>query len=296
MKLQGAYTALITPFNDDKSVDFEGLKKLTEFQLQRSISGLLPLGTTGETPTLSDSEKVAIIELVVANVAGRVPVMVGTGTNSTETTIKNTLRAKELGADCALIVNPYYNKPSQEGLFRHFEAVSTAVEFPIVVYNIRSRTGVNIETNTMLRIAALPNIIGVKEASGDIAQMTDVIRLIQNERDDFSVLSGDDALTFPLMALGGRGVISVASNLVPDKISDLVGLALEQDFMAARELHLKLTPIFRDLFIETNPVPLKFAMSKVGLPSGPVRLPLYDLTEKSKMQLVQTLKEEQLLK
>jgi 4-hydroxy-tetrahydrodipicolinate synthase len=275
--LDGTITALITPFTrDGSSVDFAGLTELIGRQIDAKVSGLLPLGTTGETPTLTAEEKEAIITHTIKVTDGRVPVMVGCGTNNTKTTITATQRAKELGADSALIVSPYYNRPSQEGLYAHFSAVCEATDLPIVVYNIAGRTGVNIETPTLQRIAKHTNIIGVKEASGNLKQIADVIRTIQNEQPGFTVVSGDDGLTVPLIALGGRGVISVASNLIPAHIVELVSSALHHADRA-RELHHRLTPLIDALFIESNPAPLKTALELCGFRAGPVRLPLVEL-------------------
>lgn len=284
MKLQGVYTALITPFAAEE-VDCEGLRRNIRLQLQAQVDGILPLGTTGETPTLSRAEQDEIIRIAVEEAKGKAAVLVGTGSNCTRHTIENTLRAKELGADAALIVAPYYNKPTQEGICRHFQAVAAEAELPIVVYNIKGRTGVNIETATMKRLAEIPQIIGVKEASGDIAQMADVLCQIQARSRRFSVISGDDAMTLPLMALGGTGVISVVSNLVPQLIVQLVRTAAAGDFAAARELHFRLLPLFKAAFIETNPIPIKAAMTMCGMAAGGCRLPLCDMQPENRERL-----------
>ncbi len=270
-KFQGCMTAMVTPFTESGDVDYEGLRQNTEFQIKNGITGLVPLGTTGESPTIHDDERERIIKTVIDAANRRVPVIVGTGTNSTEKTIKNTKQAKQLGADAALIVSPYYNKPTQEGLYQHFTTVATAVDLPIIVYNIQSRTGVNIETSTLKRMSEHRNIVAVKEASGNVSQMMDVLDQLPG---DFTVVSGDDNLTLPLMSLGGKGVISVISNLLPDKVSQMTSYALEGDFGSARRVHFELLPIFRAAFIETNPVPIKAAMNMAGLPAGPCRLPL----------------------
>lgn len=271
IKFQGSMTAMVTPMKEDGQVDYEGLRQNTEFQIENGTAGLVPLGTTGESPTIHDDEREKIIKAVVEAANGRVPVIVGTGTNSTEKTIKYTRQAKALGADAALIVSPYYNKPTQEGLYQHFSAVATSVDLPIIVYNIQGRTGVNIDTATLKRMAEHKHIVAVKEASGNIAQMMDVLDQLP---DEFTVLSGDDNMTLPLMMLGGKGVISVVSNLLPDKVSQMVQYALEGDFESARQVHFELLPIFKAAFIETNPIPIKAAMNMAGLPAGPARLPL----------------------
>lgn len=288
-KLQGAFTALITPMNADGSVDYEGFRKLVQIQLEKGIDGLVPLGTTGETPTLKEhDEESKLIEIVFDEVnkykqtsKRMVPVILGAGSNDTIDAVHYCERAKNAGADYALVVTPYYNKPSQEGIYRHFEAVSK-VGIPIIVYNIAGRSGVNITTDTLVRIAELPNIAGVKEASGDINQMIDVINRIGRVKPDFAVLSGDDGMTLPLIAAGGDGVISVVSNLVPEKIAELCQLCLDGDFEAARDVHYSLMPMFKAAFVEGNPTSIKYAMSKVGLPAGTVRLPLVEISDAGK--------------
>ncbi len=288
-KLQGAFTALITPMNADGSVDYEGFRKLVQIQLEKGIDGLVPLGTTGETPTLKEhDEESKIIKIVFDEVnkykqtsKRMVPVILGAGSNDTKDAVHYCERAKEAGADYALVVTPYYNKPSQEGIYRHFEAVSK-VGIPIIVYNIAGRSGVNITTDTLVRIAELPNIAGVKEASGDINQMIDVINRIGRVKPDFAVLSGDDGMTLPLIAAGGDGVISVVSNVVPEKIVQLCQLCLDGDFVAARDVHYGLMPMFKAAFVEGNPASIKYAMKASGLPSGTVRLPLVEISDAGK--------------
>jgi len=294
MEIAGTYTALITPFKGGE-VDYDGLKKNIQFQLDNGISGILPLGTTGETPTLTSEEKDKVIQVAVEVAKGKVPIMVGTGNYSTKNTIENTLRAKELGADIALIVTPYYNKPTQEGIYLHFKAVNDAVDIPIMVYNIQGRTGKNIETSTLNKIASLKNVIGVKEASGNVGQMTDVLELVCGGHPDFNVMSGDDGLTLPLMALGGKGVVSVVSNLVPAQVVAMVDAAQKSDFEKARKLHFKLLPIFKGAFIETNPMPIKEAMNLCGMPAGGCRLPLCEMETQNREKLKQVLKEMKLI-
>src|SRR3989344_7609388 len=283
----GAFTAMVTPFKPDGSVDFEGLRQNVEFQISNGISGLVPLGTTGESPTVGDDERAEIIKTVVETANNSVPVIVGTGTNSTRTTIEHTRQAKERGADAALIVNPYYNKPTQEGLFRHFRAVATKVDIPIIVYNIKGRTAVNVETSTMARFRGIKNIVGVKEASGDLKQMKDVIATMGP---DFDVLSGDDNMTLDLMKAGGKGVISVISNLLPRQVSDMCSHALNGNWAEAEKINKYLAPMFKAAFIETNPIPIKIAMSLVGMPSGPLRLPMCELMPESLESLKQSMK------
>jgi len=284
MLLKGSYTALITPFKNGE-VDFDGLIKLINYQLANNIDGLLVLGTTGETPTLTQEEQIEIIKVSKKTINGKVPLMVGTGAYSTYKTIENTRIAKELGADIALIVTPYYNKPTDEGLYRHFLEVSSNVDIPIVVYNIQSRTGKNIDTPVLKRIAQLKNIIGVKEASGNINQMMDVIQSIVSYKPDFSVMCGDDALTLPLISVGGLGVISVVSNIVPQRVVKMVNSALNGDFNLARKIHYEILPLIKGIFIETNPIPIKTAMNMLGMPSGEVRLPLCEMQEYNRNKL-----------
>jgi len=294
MKIKGTFTALITPFKNNE-VDYEGFEKNVKFQIDNKINGLLPLGTTGETPTLNENEQTKIIQIAVKAAENKIPVIVGTGSNSTEHTIENTKRAKQEGADIALIVTPYYNKPTQEGIYLHFKKVVETVDIPVIVYNIKGRTGTNIETPTLEKIADLPNIIGVKEASGDIMQMGDVINRIKSKHPDFSVMSGDDKITLPLLALGGDGVISVISNLVPAHMGRMVEAGLKGNFEKARKIHYELLPLIKAAFIETNPVPIKAAMEMCGKSAGGVRLPLCQLKPESKEYLEKILKDMGLL-
>jgi 4-hydroxy-tetrahydrodipicolinate synthase len=290
MIIRGAYTALITPFLEDGSVDYEQLEKNVVFQIENGIDGLLALGTTAETPTLTKEEKNKIIDCCMRTINGRVPLMVGTGSNSTAKTIKNTMEAEKMGADIALIVTPYYNKPTQEGIFQHFKAVVDATDIPILVYNIEGRTGRNIETDTLKRIAQLEGIIGVKEASGNMSQIQSVITEIGDQKDSFNVMSGDDSLTLPLLSLGGQGVVSVISNLYPKEMSTMVREALKGNFEEARSIHNKLLPMMKGAFIETNPSPIKGAMKYVGMDTGEVRLPLVKLTSEN-VGLIETIVE-----
>lgn len=288
IRLRGAFTAMITPMKEDGSIDYDGYRKLLRFQMEEGIDGLVPLGTTGETPTLDEDEEQRIIDVVMEEVRAfekaksvKVPVVLGAGSNNTRDAVRYTERAKKAGADAALVVTPYYNKPSSEGIFRHFEAVSR-VGIPILVYNIAGRTGKNIDTPTLSRIADLPNIAGVKEASGSISQMTDVIATIKSKHPDFAVLSGDDAMTLPLLASGGDGVVSVVSNAAPALVSEMVRAALAGDYEAARKIHYRLLPFFKAAFVDGNPTSIKYAMRVKGLPSGSVRLPLVDVHDEAK--------------
>jgi 4-hydroxy-tetrahydrodipicolinate synthase len=284
MKFQGAYTALITPMHDSGEVDYDGFRRLIDFQLEQGIDGLVPLGTTGETPTLEEDEEERLIKIAVEQIKGRIPIITGAGSNDTKHMVSYVQRAKDLGSDAALVVTPYYNKPNEEGLCRHFEAAA-AVGIPIVVYNIASRTGLNIPTPLMEKIAKIPGIAGVKEASGDFKQMCEVMQNIALPRKEsgspFAVLSGDDLFTLPLMAVGGDGVISVLSNLVPGKVKALTKACQEGNVDEAAKIHFELLPLIKAAFIETNPAPIKFAMSRAGLPAGPCRLPLGRISSSS---------------
>lgn len=295
--LRGAFTAMITPMNDDSSVDYEGFRKHIKNQLEGGINGLVPLCTTSETPTLEDEEEEKMIEIIMSEVRAwekakgvKVPVIIGAGSNNTRDAVRYTERAKSAGADAALVVTPYYNKPSKEGIFRHFEAVSK-VGVPIIVYNIQGRTGTNIPTDVLARIADLPNIAGVKEASGNISQMMDVIAQVKARHPDFVVLSGDDGLTLPLMAAGGDGVISVVSNLAPSLVTQMVAESIKGDFEAARKIHYRLLPFFKAAFADGNPTSIKYAMNCKGLPAGAVRLPLVEVTDAAKKTIEAALKE-----
>ncbi len=278
-KFQGVFTALITPFDKGGWVDKEALSKIIEEQIAAGVSGLVPCGTTGESPTLSHDEHDRVIALTIELAAGRVPVIAGTGSNATSEAIRLSKHAEEAGADALLLVNPYYNKPTQKGLYLHFKAIADAVTIPCIVYNIKGRTGVNVETETLVRLMKeCPNITMVKEASGDMNQIKDVIA---NRKPDFAVLSGDDNITLDLIEAGGDGVISVSSNLFPKEMSQMVAAALEGDFAKARAIEARLAPFFEVCFVETNPIPIKTAMAMDGLCEEVFRLPLCTLEDES---------------
>ncbi len=288
LKLKGTYTAMITPMKKNGAVDFEGFRKHIKNQLKAGIDGLVPLCTTSETPTLDEDEEDKMISIIMEERAAykkasgkNIPIIVGTGSNNTRDAVRYTQRAKEAGADVALVVTPYYNKPSQEGIFHHFKAVSK-VGIPILVYNIQGRTGTNIATDTLARIADLPNIVGVKEASGNINQMTDVLAKIKAKHPNFAVLSGDDGLTLPLLSLGGDGVVSVVSNLAPKEVKAMVDAGLKGKFDEARKMHFRLLPIFKAAFVDGNPTSIKYAMNLKGLPAGGVRAPLVEVNANAK--------------
>lgn len=297
-KLRGSFTALVTPMTEDGAVDYESWRNLIRHQLEGGITGLVPLGTTGETPTLDENEEeVRMIGILMEEVRffekkqnRNIPVILGASSNNTKDAVVYVSRAKEAGADYALVVTPYYNKPSDEGIYRHFEAVSRC-GLPVIVYNIAGRTGKNISTDLLERIAALPNIAGVKEASGSMMQIMEVIERIARKRPDFSVLSGDDMLTLPAMAAGGDGVISVVSNLAPERVSALVNCLLDGDIARARELHYALAPMFRAAFVDGNPASIKYAMQRKGLLSGKLRLPLVEVHDKAKAVIEQAMRD-----
>jgi 4-hydroxy-tetrahydrodipicolinate synthase len=281
----GTFTALVTPFRNDE-VDVEALESMVEFQIQHGVSGLVPCGTTGETPAMSEEEDRVVVETVVRVANGRVPVVAGTGSNSTDMAIKYTRMAQEVGADGSLQVAPYYNKPTQEGLYRHFAAIAESTELPLILYNIPGRTSVTISAETMARLAEIPNIVGVKDSTLSMNMISDVISLCGEE---FDVLSGDDPMTLPLISLGGVGVISVASNVAPGAVADMVKALLEGDWDRGRELHYELLPLFRALFVETNPIPVKTAASLLGLCSDEMRLPLIPMNGENLRRLQETI-------
>lgn len=297
IKLHGTFTAMVTPMKEDGSVNFEGFRKNVIFQLENGIDGIVPLGTTAETPTLEEDEEDVLITIAVEEAqrfkektGKKIPVIIGAGSNCTKDAVRYCERAKEHGADAALVVAPYYNKPSQEGLFKHFEAVSN-VGIPILVYNIQGRTGVNISVPTLVRIAELPNLCGVKEASGDINQMMQIIALIKSKHPDFSVLSGDDALTLALAAVGGDGVVSVVSNIAPSLVAQMTSFALDGNFSEARNMHYRLLPFFRAAFVDGNPTSIKYAMNLKGLPAGSCRLPLVEVNDSAQKIIADALTE-----
>jgi 4-hydroxy-tetrahydrodipicolinate synthase len=272
---KGAIVAIVTPFKKGK-VDEGKLRELIEFQIANGTDGIVPCGTTGESPTLSHKEHDRVIEITVDAVKKRVPVIAGTGSNSTAEALRLTKHAHEVGADGALLVCPYYNRPTQEGLYQHYKSIAENVSIPIIVYNIPGRTGVNLLPDTLARLAKIPNIVGTKEASGSLKQMHDVISLCGP---NFAVLSGDDFFTYPLLCLGGHGIISVVSNVAPADMSALVDAFAAGNLKKAKDLHFKMVPLIDSLFIETNPVPVKAALAMMGKIDYEVRLPLEKMSE-----------------
>ena len=284
LELKGVYTALVTPLANGK-VDYEALKRLVEQQIAGKVAGVIPVGTTGESPTLDCDEHLKVIEKVIEYADKRCQVIAGTGANCTEEAIKLTAAAKSMGADASLQVTPYYNKPTQEGLYRHFSTVADKVGLPVVLYNVPGRAGVPIATETIARLASNPVIVAVKEAGGSVDRVSDIV-----DRCDITVLSGDDSLTLPMMSVGAKGIISVASNIIPAELSEMVNLALEGNFIAAQKIHAKYYRLFCNLFIESNPIPVKAAMEMLGMGKAEYRLPLCELAPKNAEILRDTLK------
>jgi 4-hydroxy-tetrahydrodipicolinate synthase len=282
---QGAITASVTPFRNGK-VDVAALKGLVEHQVKGGIRGIVPCGTTGEASTLDWKEHEQVIDVVVKAVKGRVPVLAGTGSNNTKEAVELTKYAKKAGADAALVVTPYYNKPTQEGLYRHYRTLAESANIPIVLYNVPGRTGVNLLPETVARLAEVKNIVAVKEASGNLGQVCEILRRVPK---DFCVLSGDDALTLPMMALGAKGVISVASNAAPALVSELCDSFLAGDLARAREIHFRLWQFFEACFVETNPIPVKTAVAAMGLCGEELRLPLCGISEGNRKKVVDAL-------
>jgi 4-hydroxy-tetrahydrodipicolinate synthase len=272
---QGSMVAVVTPFKDGR-VDEAKVRELVEFHIKNGTDVLVPCGTTGESPTLSHDEHRRVIELAIQAANKRIPVVAGTGSNSTAEAIDLTRFAKNAGADGALVVLPYYNKPTQQGLIAHCRAIADAVDLPLILYNIPGRTGINMLPETLAVLADHPNIVGMKEATGNLEQMTQDIVLCGAK---LSFLSGDDTLTLPLMAVGGKGVISVVANIVPRDVADLTRAFLSGDWKRARELHLKLFPLCQAMFCETNPIPVKTAMALMGMIGGELRMPLCPMSE-----------------
>ncbi|MBN2654876.1 MAG: 4-hydroxy-tetrahydrodipicolinate synthase [Nitrospirae bacterium] len=289
---RGSYVALVTPFKNGK-FDENSFSELIEWHISQGTHGIVPCGTTGESATLDFDEHYRVIEVAVKVANGRMPVVAGTGANSTDEAILITKKAKELGADGALIVAPYYNKPTQEGLYRHYKVIAESVDIPILLYNVPGRTALNMLPSTVARLAEIKNIVGVKEATGDMKQASELIRLCG---DSFLVLSGDDFTTLPLYALGGCGSISVTANIVPGQMADMCNALAKGDIDAARKIHFKLEPLNAAMFIETNPIPVKTALALMGKVEEEFRLPLCEMAEANKTKLTATLRATGLIK
>jgi 4-hydroxy-tetrahydrodipicolinate synthase len=285
---EGSFVALVTPFKDDESLDEAKLKELIELQIDGGTHGIVPCGTTGESPSLTEEEHDRVIELTVETVNGRVPIIAGTGSNSTMRTLRATEHAKAAGADAALIVTPYYNKPNQQGLYAHYMKIAESVDIPIVIYNVPGRCGTDILSETVAQLAEHPNIVGLKEATGELKRASEVVSMCP---DDFVVLSGDDINTLPILSVGGKGVISVVANVDPADIAETCNAFKAGNIELARKLHYKTMQLAVDLFIETNPIPAKTALMLMGKLNGQLRLPLAPLTPANQETLRQTLED-----
>ena len=285
---EGSFVALVTPFKDDESLDEAKLKELIEFQIDGGTHGIVPCGTTGESPSLSEEEHDRVIELTVETVNGRVPIIAGTGSNSTARTLRATEHAAHAGADAALIVTPYYNKPNQQGLYAHYMKIADSVDIPIIIYNVPGRCGTDILSDTVAQLADHPNIVGLKEATGELKRASELVSMCP---DDFVVLSGDDINTLPILSVGGKGVISVVANVDPADIAETCNAFKAGNIELARKLHYKTMQLAVDLFIETNPIPAKTALMLMGKLNGQLRLPLAPLTPANQETLRQTLKD-----
>ncbi|MBO7146187.1 MAG: 4-hydroxy-tetrahydrodipicolinate synthase [Lentisphaeria bacterium] len=283
MELKGVYTALVTPFSNGR-VDYGKLRELVAMQIEGGVDGIVPVGTTGESPTLSPEEHMKVITEVIVTANKRCRIMAGSGANSTEEAILLTLHAKEAGADCSLQVSPYYNKPTQEGLYRHFSTIADKCELPLVLYNVPGRTGISIAADTVARLAKNNNILGIKEASGSVERVSEIAELC-----DLPVMCGDDSLTVPMMVVGAKGVISVASNFLPKELKEMVDACAAGDYAKALTIHNKYFRLFKDLFIESNPIPVKAAMNMMGLIEEESRLPLCPLQPGNREKLKATL-------
>ena len=273
---KGAFTAIVTPFSGGQ-IDTQALRNHVDFQIEKGINGLVPCGTTGEASTLSHNEHIEVVRITVEHAAGRVPVIAGSGSNSTTEALELTRRVKEVGADAALMITPYYNKPTQEGLYQHFSTIAKEVDIPIMLYNVPGRTGINMLPETVARLAKIPNIVGLKDATADLKQASYTHQLTP---DDFVILSGEDALVYPLMAVGGSGVICVTSNILPGEMAQLCQRFFDGDITGAAELHHRLLPMCDALFVETNPIPVKAALAMMGRIKNELRLPLIPISDK----------------
>jgi 4-hydroxy-tetrahydrodipicolinate synthase len=288
---EGAMSALITPFKKNDRIDREGLQRNITFVEERGVAGIVPCGTTGESATLSALEHEEVIDIAVE--CSNVPVIAGTGSNNTGEALQFTKHAEDAGVDAVLLISPYYNKPNSAGLLAHFKKISEAVDIPIILYNVPSRTGQDVPVEVIAELAKIENIVGIKEASGNVGKVSQILECTADE--NFVILSGDDGLTLPILSIGGRGVISVAANIIPDRMSTMVNAALAGDYETARKIHFEIAPLIRALFLETNPVPVKKAAELVGLASGHLRLPLAPLSEKNTIKLVDELRKLEIL-
>ena len=297
MNFEGTYVAMVTPFTKDKEIDEEGFRSNINFLIEKGVSGLVGAGTTGESATISHEEHQNIIDILVDEVDGRVETIAGTGSNATSEALSLTKYAYDAGADSALLITPYYNKPQQHAMVDHYSYIANAVDIPIILYNVPSRTGVNMDVETIVELAKVDGIDAVKEASGSVDKVSDIYRALTHEglEDDFNILSGEDSLTLPLMAVGATGVISASANIDAKRMVLMVDSILNDDYTRAMELHYEMVELIRALFIESNPVPVKTAMNLMGLPSGPLRKPLVEMKEENLEILKKALKDSELI-
>ncbi|KZX13561.1 4-hydroxy-tetrahydrodipicolinate synthase [Methanobrevibacter oralis] len=297
MNFEGTYVAMVTPFTSDKQIDEEGFRSNINFLIDNGVNGLLAAGTTGESATLTHDEHHKIIEILVDEVDGRVETLAGAGSNSTDEAVSLIKFSGDVGADAALVITPYYNKPQQHALIEHYRTLSEYSEIPIIAYNVPSRTGVNMDVETIVEIAKIDNMEAIKEASGSVSKVSEIYGSLLNEglEEDFNILSGEDGLTLPLMSLGATGVISASANVDPKRMVLMVDSMLNDNYTRAQELHYEMMDLIKALFIETNPVPAKTAMNLMNLPSGPLRRPLIDMKENNLEVLKKALKESNLI-
>lgn len=297
MNFEGTYVAMVTPFDKDLQIDEEGFRSNINYLIDKGVNGLVGAGTTGESATISHDEHKKIIEILVDEVDGRVQTIAGAGSNSTAEALNLTKFSQDVGADAALIITPYYNKPQQHALVQHYQSISDETDIPIIAYNVPSRTGINIDVDTVVEIAKIENVDAIKEASGSVDKVSDIYRALSKEglEDDFNILSGEDSLTFPIMAVGGTGVISASANIDARRMVLMVDSILNDDYDRAMELHYDMLELIRACFVESNPVPVKTAMGLMGLPSGPLRQPLAPMKEENLEVLKKALKDSELI-
>ena len=297
MNFEGTYVAMVTPFDENLQIDEEGFRSNINYLIDKGVSGLVGAGTTGESATLSHDEHRKIIEILVDEVDGRVQTIAGAGSNATSEALDLTKFAQDAGADAALIITPYYNKPQQHALVQHYKTISDETDIPIIAYNVPSRTGINIDVDTVVELAKIENVEAIKEASGSVDKVSDIYRALSKEglEDDFKILSGEDSLTFPIMAVGGTGVISASANIDARRMVLMVDSILNDDYDRAMELHYEMLELIRACFVESNPVPVKTAMGLMGLPSGPLRQPLAPMKEENLEVLKKALKDSELI-
>ena len=297
MNFEGTYVAMVTPFTQDKEIDEEGFRSNINYLIEKGVTGLVGAGTTGESATVSHEEHQRIIDILVDEVDGRVETIAGTGSNATSEALSLTKYAYDAGADAALLITPYYNKPQQHGLIDHYTTVAETVDIPLILYNVPSRTGINMDVETIVELAKVDGIDAVKEASGSVDKVSDIYRALTHEglEEDFNILSGEDSLTLPLMAVGATGVISASANIDARRMVLMVDSVLNDDYTRAMELHYEKVELIRALFIESNPVPVKTAMGLMGLPSGPLRQPLVPMREDNLEVLKKALKDSDLI-